>query len=104
MENEQLLSEIKKIILQQEPGAEIILYGSYARGDFNMESDIDVLILLHKEKVTYTDEKRISYPLYELEVKAGKIISPLILEKDNWENKFTITPLYQNIQREGKVL
>ena len=65
---------------------------------------MDILILLKKDNVSYSDEKRISYPLYELEFKTGQIISPLILPKKSWENKFTITALYQNVQKEGREL
>ena len=104
MGKQEILAEIKKIVLQQEPQAEIILYGSYARGDYQQDSDMDILILLKKDKISYFDEKRISYPLYELEFKTGQIISPLILPKRNWENKFRMTPLYESIQKEGKLL
>jgi predicted nucleotidyltransferase len=104
MEKQELLSEIKRLVLLQEPDAEIILYGSYARGDNRPDSDLDLLILLQKEKVTYFDEKRISYPLYALEINTGQIISPLILPKNKWEKKFRITSLYQNIQKEGRSL
>ena len=104
MEKKQILSEIKRLVLLQEPGAEIILYGSYAREDYHAGSDMDLLILLNKEKVSYADEKRISYPLYELEINSGQIISPLILPKKKWEKMFPNTFLYENIQKDGKFL
>lgn len=104
MGKQELLSEIKRLVLLQEPTAEIILYGSYARGDNRPDSDLDLLILLQKDTVTYFDEKRISYPLYALEINTGQLISPLILPKNKWEKKFSITPLYQNIKKEGKSL
>jgi predicted nucleotidyltransferase len=49
-ENErEALLELKSKLLQRFPNIEIILYGSKARGDFNKESDIDLLILIDSE-------------------------------------------------------
>jgi len=81
-----------------------VLYGSYSRGDYKAESDIDILILINSDKVTAADSKRIAYPLYEIEFETGKIISPLILSKKSWETKHRITPFYKNVQKEGIVL
>ena len=40
------IAELKKRVLQLYPDAEIILFGSKARGDYNKDSDVDILILL----------------------------------------------------------
>ncbi len=40
------LSELKEKINEKYPGTELILYGSKARGDFDEESDIDLLVLI----------------------------------------------------------
>ncbi|MDP9231037.1 MAG: nucleotidyltransferase domain-containing protein [Bacteroidota bacterium] len=101
MERQQLLSQIKKLVLQQEPLAEIILYGSHARGDYLPDSDMDILILLDKEKITRDDEKSIAYPLYDLELSTSQVISPFIRSKKIWHEKYPNTPLYINIHKEG---
>jgi predicted nucleotidyltransferase len=101
MEKQQILSEIKRLVLLQEPGAEIILYGSYARGDYRSDSDMDILILLDKEIINRDDEKKISDPLYDLELGASQVISPLIRSKKIWYERYPNTPLFINIKNEG---
>jgi len=44
-----------------------------------INSDIDVLILIGKDKITSAHARRVAYPLYDIEFETGKIISPLIL-------------------------
>ncbi|MDD2799068.1 MAG: nucleotidyltransferase domain-containing protein [Bacteroidales bacterium] len=99
-----LLAKIKEIVLATEPLATVVLYGSFARGNQRKESDVDVLILLDKEALTYEDERHISDPLYDLEFDTGKVISPIIFTRKEWEGRHKITPFYQNIEREGVLL
>ncbi|MEO8150596.1 MAG: nucleotidyltransferase domain-containing protein [Bacteroidia bacterium] len=96
-----ILNQIKESVKHQQPDATIILYGSYARGDNHAHSDIDILILLNKDKITSADERNIKYPLYDIEFDTGQIISPLVFSVNDWEKRHKITPLYQNILREG---
>jgi predicted nucleotidyltransferase len=99
-----ILNLIKSTVTQTDPRAILILYGSYARNDYDKNSDIDLLVLLEKEKITRDDEKRIKYPLYEIEFETGTIISPLVLSKSLWESKHRITPFYENVIKEGIIL
>ena len=105
MENtEELLQMIKKSVLAIDPLAKLILYGSYARGDHRQDSDIDLLILINKEdRVTYADRYKITTPIHDLELKTGSIISAIVRTKKDWANHM-ITPFYENVNREGKVL
>jgi predicted nucleotidyltransferase len=101
LDKNNILIRIKSLIKEIEPDARIILFGSTARGDGMEESDIDLLILVNKNHISRQEEKRIKYPLYDLEIDTGKIISPLIISALEWENKHSITPLYKNIKEEG---
>ena len=101
MKNAEILNRIRDIINTVEPKSKIILFGSFARGENQINSDIDLLILIEKEKITRKDEKRIKYPLYDLEFETGQIISPLLFSMKEWEDKHSITPLYNNIKQEG---
>jgi predicted nucleotidyltransferase len=99
-----ILQLIKTSVNSTDPDAVLILYGSYARGDYRDDSDVDLLVLLDQEKITRTDEKRIKYPLYDIEFNTGTIISPLVFSKKDWETRHRITPFYENVNREGQVL
>lgn len=101
MQKQSILKKIKETVHGVEPGATVILYGSYARGDENKDSDIDLLILLEKEVITYSDRKRITYPLYDLSYQYDIIISPALYSKNIWQTKHVITPFYENVQKEG---
>ena len=99
-----ILQLIKESVNATDPKATLILYGSYARGDYHEESDIDLLILVDKEKVTLEDRKKFAYPLYDVELKVGIIISPLVHSRNLWETNKMVTPFSENVKREGLVL
>lgn len=104
MDADALIAKINTLVKTADPRATAILYGSWARGDQREDSDIDVLVLLDQERVTPQDERRIKYPLYELEFETGIIISPLVLSRHDWERRHRITPFFQNVKAEGIVL
>lgn len=83
------------------PDSEVYLYGSQARGDANKFSDWDLLILLNMKSVSFDFETRFMDEFYEIELETGEIISPLIYSKNDWNTNHTITPLFENIQKEG---
>ncbi len=99
-----ILNQIKKIVTEQEPKAKIYLYGSRSRGTAKSNADWDLLILLNKDKISPEDEQKISYPLYDLEFDTGEVISPMIYSEKEWNTKHKITPFYQNVMREGRLL
>jgi uncharacterized protein len=103
-DQQKILKEIKRIVLDKEPTAKIYLYGSRARGTMKPDSDWDLLILLNKDKITTDLEKSVTYPLYDLEFEIGEVISPMVYSEKEWNTKHKITPFYSNVMREGKLL
>ncbi len=67
-------------------------------------SDWDLLILLKEEKITPEIEEEITFPLYDLEFETGELISPMIYSENEWNSKYKVTPFYNNVMREGKLL
>lgn len=64
-------------------------------------SDWDLLILLNTPNVLFDVETKFMDAFCELELKTGEIFSPLIYSKNDWNSNYSITPLYENIQKEG---
>ncbi len=104
MKRADVVEQIRKIIHEIVPTAKAILFGSEARGEARSDSDIDLLILVGGEKMSLEQEESITLPLYELELKTGVTISPIIMLKKLWENRPFKTPFYINIVNEGIVL
>lgn len=99
--NDKILQMIIQVVDKTAPDSEVYLYGSQARGNAQNLSDWDLLILLDKPKVSFEFEKKFMDEFYELELETGEIISPLIYSKSDWNSNYIITPLFENIKREG---
>ena len=104
IENKQIVSMIKDSVKTTMPDATVFLYGCFASGDNHPDSDMDILILLNKDKVTRDDEKNVKYPLYDIEFETVQVIIPLVISKPDWEKRHKITPFYENVLREGVIL
>lgn len=92
---------IKMVVDNNAPDSEVYLYGSRARGHAKKLSDWDLLILLNASNISFDFETKFLDEFYELELKTGEIFSPLIYSKNEWYSKYSITPFYENIQKEG---
>ena len=105
MENllKQYIAEIKNIYdlhLQA-----VILYGSYARGDFRPDSDIDIMILLD---ITDLDLKeygtKLSYMTFDFNLDHDLDIKPIAKNEEHFKKWLDNYPFYANVNREGVVL
>jgi predicted nucleotidyltransferase len=92
---------IRAKIMEKDPTAEVILFGSHARGDANKDSDWDILILVNKPNFKMKMEDDYRGPLYDIELDIEEPISTIIIPKDDWESRHVPTPLYQNIKEQG---
>ena len=105
MKRPQIVQRIAEVIRRVAPDAKTILYGSEARGEARMDSDIDLLILLEDNGHPVPErEWEITRHLFEVELDTGVIISPMIMLRKLWENRPFQTPFSINITNEGIAL
>lgn len=83
----------------------VIVYGSYARGDYNSSSDVDVMILV---KMSDNEIKKIENQVYDLafdiEMDTGVDISPIIKNEEQYEYWLDTLPFYKNIHEERVIV
>lgn len=96
----EILEKINTSVKGIEPQADIILFGSRARGDEEEDSDWDILILLPYE-VDLSIEQKFRHKLFDVELEYGEPFSTFVYSKAAWEEKYWVTPFFKNIKKEG---
>lgn len=91
---------IRKNISETDPTAEVILYGSRARGDQRLDSDWDILVLT-QYPADLNIERKFRNHIYELELQTGEVFSILVYSKEEWNTRQKITPFFHNVTQEG---
>ena len=80
----------------------IILFGSYARGDFNINSDIDVMILVDASKSEMKEcEDKIYDLTYDFNSEYDTEIMPVVQDEKHfnyWKESYVF---YRNVEKEG---
>jgi len=96
-----IIQLIRQKVNELDSTAEVILYGSRARGDNKRDSDWDVMILLNRKNVDKKIEQTFRHYLLDIELEIGVPISVFVYSKSDWEGKYAITPLFKSIKKEG---
>lgn len=103
-EERALMRAVKRVVWKHVPGAQVVLYGSAARGTRGPESDYDVAVI-SPQKLTTADEDRIYDEVYRIEIERDAIVSIAFSSLSEWELPLTkATPYYKNVMKEGVVL
>lgn len=96
-----VLTEVKRLLksIYGDALKDIILYGSYARGDFTEGSDIDLIILLKDMKEPVVERKKYFDAIWELDLKHDTVISIIPFREEDYRTRRL--PLVLNAKREG---
>ena len=96
-----ILPEIVKRILAVSDPRQIILFGSYARGDFDQDSDLDLLVIEDQIDSINAETKRIYEVLGEVDVPVDVIVASSSYVKRYGD---LIGSVIRPALREGKVI
>lgn len=80
----------------------VILYGSYARGDFRPDSDIDIMILVDLTDMEIEKlGKQLSWCTYDFNEEHDSDIKPITKSATHFRKWLEVYPFYTNVQKEG---
>ena len=79
-----------------------MLYGSYARGDYDSESDIDVMVLVNipKEELS-TYRREVSDLSSDIDLEYNVFLSITLQDTETFNQYKTVLPFYMNVLKEG---
>ena len=80
----------------------VILYGSYARGDFHKDSDLDIMILadVAPEEISYYADKVYDIT-YDFEMEHNLEINPNVQSQQIYNQWKKVYPFFMNIEKDG---
>ena len=81
---------------------QVILYGSYARGDYTKDSDVDIMLLVDLDETeldTFSDA--LSELGFEYNVEHDIWMMPIVKNKKSFLRWSEAYPFYKNVKTEG---
>ena len=106
--NKELVAVIRPLIsdyveIYGELLKEVLVYGSYARGEQKDDSDVDIALILKALPSRNMTDRMIDRTARS-ELESGKVISVLDIQDDKFRYWKDALPFYRNIEKEGIVL
>ena len=99
-----LLDQYTEILqkIYGQPLTQVILYGSYARGDYRDDSDIDIMILLDLSDMDIKQYRHeLSGETFDFNMDHDLDIKPIAKSQQHFQNWVDVYPFYANVEKEG---
>lgn len=97
-----VLGELRKRIQQEFPdwSFRMTLFGSRARGDAEPDSDMDVLLEVDVEHVSFAEKQRVRRVVGEISIDSGVVVTALISDRQLRAERGDFS-IFQTIREEG---
>lgn len=100
-----VINEFKSRIEGEVKFDKVVLFGSRARGDHKLDSDIDIAVVISNPPASRQEKREITKKLlkvtFDIELKTGLVINPLIISKSEYTNSKDTSILVRNIINDG---
>lgn len=87
-----LAKKYKEMVAEKLPLKALYLYGSYSKGNYKVDSDIDIAVIVESLNENYFEDTPL---LWKIRRKISNLIEPILLTED-MDN-----PLYQDTTKTG---
>ena len=83
----------------------MILFGSYARGDYSSESDIDIAVLVSDDREGSTKyQPELVSISSKIDLESMAVVNFICLPLKEFDERKSYYPFYSNIEKEGEVI
>ncbi len=99
-----ILTELRERLeaLYGERLAQVVLFGSHGRGDADVASDIDILVVLRGRVSPSAEISRTGEIVADLSLRFDTVVSCVFMDEDRFTHRGG--PLLRNVRREGVVI
>lgn len=81
----------------------VFLYGSYANGNSDSESDIDITAIVRGDRLDLQNKlKKVWDESADIGIENDVVVSPTVIPFQEYEAYKEVLPYYKNIWKEGK--
>ncbi len=83
----------------------VFLYGSYAKGNFDDESDVDITAIVRGDRLDLQNKlKKVWDKSADIGIENDVVVSPTVIPFHEYEEYKETLPYYKNIWKEGKLI
>jgi uncharacterized protein len=101
-DEQRVLSDLRQEIATRLPALRfrMTIFGSRARGDAEVDSDMDVLLEVETDRLAFLDRQRLRQIASEISLASGIILSILVVDRQTMQERGDFS-LFHDIRDEG---